>query len=287
MPVIQGLRRDLGDGFSVSRILPAAMRRSVGPFVFLDHMGPAALAPGQGLDVRPHPHINLATITFLYDGAILHRDSLGFVQEILPGEVNWMTAGRGIVHSERTPQRLRTAGHRLHGLQAWVALPQAEAECAPAFEHHAATALPRLTGDHVTATLIAGRLNGQVSPVRTLSPLVYADIVFDGQGSLPIVCDAFELALYVVAGTVRFDGEPCTGPALFAADGPRQQVVLAADGPARAMLLGGAALDGPRRLWWNFVAADPARIERAKRDWAEGRFPPVPGETEFIPLPQG
>lgn len=281
--IVTPRERDLG-GFSVRRILPAAGQRSVGPFVFLDHMGPATFPPGQGVDVRPHPHIGLATVTWLYAGELMHRDSLGCVQVIRPGEVNWMTAGRGIVHSERTPAERRTGPSPLHGLQSWVALPREAEDTEPEFHHHGAGELPAGSGNGARWTLIAGALFGQVSPVRTFSPMGYAAVEFDAGGRLELAPEYAELAVYVVEGSVGIDGQDVpTGSLAVLASGA--SAGLRTTGPARCAILGGAPLDGPRHLWWNFVVSSEDRLERAKRDWQEGRFPPVPGETEFIPLP--
>jgi redox-sensitive bicupin YhaK (pirin superfamily) len=275
--------RDLGGGFEVRRILPSAQRRMVGPFVFLDHMGPTAFAPGTGLDVRPHPHIALATITFLFEGEILHRDSLGSLQPIRPGEVNWMTAGRGIAHSERTPPELRPAGSSLHGLQAWVALPQDREETDPEFMHHPASDLPAIEGDGLRMLLIAGSLSGKRSPVRTLSELFYADAALDAGALFRLPAEHAERALYLVSGSIELGGEVFEPGRLLVFRGG-DEVPIRARAASRAMLLGGAPL-GPRHIWWNFVSSSQARIDQAKADWKAGRFAPVPGETEFIPLP--
>ncbi len=272
------------DGLSVKRLLPAAARRSVGPFVFLDHMGPTDFAPGAGIDVRPHPHIGLATATYLFEGAILHRDSLGTVQEIHPGDVNWMTAGSGIAHSERTPPALRIDGARLHGLQFWVALPQQSEQTAPSFQHVPGASLPRVNGQGYVLTLIAGRGWGLESPVQTHSPLFYADVLFNAEGCFPIPAEHAERGIYVVDGSISLAGETLTTGQIYVLEGGTPTVVETSQA-ARFVVFGGAPLDGPRRLWWNFVASDAALIEQAKQRWAEGRFDPVPGETEFIPLP--
>jgi len=276
--------RDLGDGFEVRRVLPAVEQRTVGPFVFFDQMGPTRLAPGSGLDVRPHPHIGLATITYLFEGEILHRDSLGTVQPIRPGEVNWMTAGRGIVHSERSPPELRPEGPRLFGIQAWIGLPQADEEAEPGFAHHGAEALPMLEGEGVRLRLIAGTYAGRRSPVAVFSPIVYADAALDAGARLEVPLEHEERAVYIAAGRVELDGATHEAGRLLVF-APRDAVVLRAAATARLLVVGGAPLDAPRRLWWNFVSSRPERIEQAKADWREGRFPPVPGETEFIPLP--
>jgi redox-sensitive bicupin YhaK (pirin superfamily) len=279
--------RDLGDGFEVRRALPTVERRMVGPFVFLDQMGPARFAAGHGLDVRPHPHIGLATLTYLYDGEILHRDSLGVVQPIRPGAVNWMTAGRGIVHSERTAPELRAAASTLEGLQLWVALPRRDEECEPSFVHHPADTLPELDGDGVRARIVAGESFGRRSPVATRSPLVFVDLVLQPGARADIPAMHAEQALYVVDGRLDLgaDGMHEGGRLLVLKPGAIVTLRGAASGPTRCVLLGGEPMDGPRHLAWNFVASSAERIEQAKADWQAGRFAAVPGETEFIPLP--
>ncbi len=277
---------DLGDGFTVRRVLPSAQRRAVGPFVFFDQMA-AELGVGQGLDVRPHPHIGLATVTYLFEGEILHRDSLGTVQPIRPGEVNWMTAGRGIVHSERTPPELRTRGSRLSGVQVWVALPRSQEEAEPAFAHHAASELPAWDDAGVRVRLIVGHLAGVHSPVRVHSEMLYADAALVAGSSYAIPAEPAERAAYIVEGNIRVGSDPQRYEAgrllVFSA---RRDIVLGTDAPARLMLIGGEPLDAPRFVWWNFVSSSRQRIEQAQADWKAGRFPPVPGETEFIPLPE-
>ncbi len=283
MPIaatIPGRTRDLG-GFSVARVLPFPGRRALGPFVFFDEMGPADFPPGAGIDVRPHPHVGLATITWLFSGALGHRDSLGTVIDIHPGAVNWMTAGRGIVHSERTPPAERGAGHHMHGIQAWVALPVADAECEPAFDHHPAAAMPRHSDDGLSAVVIAGTMWGLTSPVRFPHPIVYAEVQMEAGARLVLPAAWGERGVYLVDGAAEIDGEALNvGSLAVVADG---DAALVATSSSRLMLLGGAPLPEPRHIEWNFVSHDPARIARAARDWREGRFPPVPGETEFIP----
>lgn len=282
---IEARTRDLG-GFQVRRVLPTARRRLVGPFVFFDHMGPTRFEPGQGIDVRPHPHIGLATVTYLFEGAVLHRDSLGSQRRIEPGDLNWMTAGRGIVHSERTPEPERTAGAELHGVQSWVALPQAAEECAPDFTHYSEKELPRFERPGARLHLIAGTAYGLRSPVATASALFYLDARLEAGARLALPEEHEERAVYVVEGAVELEGarvEARTMAVLAPGGAPE----LTALEPSRAMLLGGARLDGRRFIWWNFVSSDEARIERAKADWQAGRFPSVPGETEAIPLPEG
>ncbi len=276
--------RDLGEGFKVRRVLPSIRRRMVGPFVFLDEMGPVRLAAGGGLDVRPHPHIGLATVTYLFDGEILHQDSLGVRQPIRPGDVNWMIAGRGIVHSERTPQALRPAGPSVWGLQSWLALPEREEERAPSFRHHPETDLPLEAAEGKRIRLIAGTFAGLRSPVETQSELFYADVSLDPGARLAIPPDYEERAAYIVEGSVVIGAESFERGRLLIFRSAAQVVVEAAS-KARVMLLGGEPL-GPRYLWWNFVSSSKERIEQAKRDWKEGRFGAVPGDTEFIPLPE-
>lgn len=275
---------DLG-GFEVARALPSRERRTVGPFVFLDQMGPACFDAGQGIDVRPHPHIGLATVTYLYEGEILHRDSLGCVQAIRPGEVNWMTAGSGIVHSERTADAVRASGGPLSGLQAWVALPREHEETAPAFVHHDDATLPVDAADGTWMRLIAGELLGLRSPVATLGETLYADVRLDAGARLAVPTACEERALYLSSGRVSVDGHPFA-PGRLVVLKPGAVIDVAADEAARLMLLGGAPLDGPRHVWWNFVSSRRERIEQAKADWKAERFAAVPGETEFIPLPE-
>jgi redox-sensitive bicupin YhaK (pirin superfamily) len=276
--------RDLG-GFEVRRLLPSSLRRMVGPFIFFDQMGPATFGPGRGLDVRPHPHIGLATVTYLFAGEIVHRDSLGTLQPIRPGDVNWMTAGRGITHSERTGPEMRASGGELSGIQAWVALPREAEETEPAFAHHPREALPVLRGDGIEIRLIAGVLFGARSPVATLWDTVYADAALEPGARLPFPPEHEERAIYPVGGEIELEGG-CVEPGRLLVLRPGREVTITAASPARLLLLGGAAMDGPRQIWWNFVSSSRERIEQAKADWREGRFAAVPGETEFIPLPE-
>lgn len=281
--VITPRGRDIG-GFDVRRVLPVAGCRHVGPFVFLDHMGPAEFGIGKGIDVRPHPHIGLATVTYLYEGEILHRDSLGFVQPIRPGDVNWMTAGSGIVHSERTAEERRVAPHKLHGMQAWVALPLAAEEGAASFVHHPSASLPRQKLDGTALTVIAGKAYDLKSPVQCLSPLFYVDAILDAGASLEITDEYAERGFYISEGAVDFGGKNFKeGDFILVGAG---RALIEAKAPARLMLLGGAPLDAERFIFWNFVSSSKSRIEQAKQDWREGRFGKVPGETEFIPLPE-
>jgi redox-sensitive bicupin YhaK (pirin superfamily) len=256
----------------------------VGPFVFFDHMGPATLAPGRGLDVRPHPHIHLATVTYLFEGEMLHRDSLGSEQIIRPGAINWMTAGRGIVHSERTPPEARESGPHLHGLQLWVALPSAHEDAEPSFSHHPSASLPQLDDGGVHLRVLAGSAYGAASPVPTFSPLFYVEATLEAGARLEVPAEHEERAVYVIAGEVTC-GAMRLAPRTMSNLRPDVAPVLEAATPARLVMIGGAPLDGPRYIWWNFVSSSQQRIEQAARDWREGRFPTVPGdETERIPL---
>ncbi len=274
--------RSLGE-FDVGRVLPAPARRTVGPFIFFDHMGPAHLAAGRGMDVRPHPHVCLATVTYLFEGEIFHRDSLGSALAIRPGAINWMTAGRGIVHSERSPAEARPAGPVLHGLQLWVALPKSQEEREPAFAHHPADTIPELTERGVVLRVLAGEAHGARSPVEVASPLFYVEARLDAGARLELT-DHEERAVYVVEGAVECDGAPLR-PRTMAVLRPGVRPVLTATAPTRLVTLGGAPLDGPRYVWWNFVASSKERIIEAARQWKADGFPRVPGdEHERIPL---
>ena len=275
--------RDLGDGFNVSRAVPSGMTRNVGPFVFFDAFGPTLLAPGTGLDVRPHPHIGLATVTYLIEGEILHRDSLGNEMPIRPGEVNWMTAGRGIVHSERTPQAKRAGGSTLHGLQTWVALPRDHEEDEPSFVHH--EDLPTHSSRGVSMRVILGAFGDAKSPVATLSETFYADARLDVGARLAWSAEIAERALYVVSGAIAVGDERADAGTMLVFSSGTLLDVDAVE-PSRVMLLGGEPLDGPRFVWWNFVSSHKERIREAADQWKARRFAPVPGETEFIPLPE-
>ncbi|MFM9829576.1 MAG: pirin family protein, partial [Sphingomonas sp.] len=273
---------DLG-GFKVHRTLPAKPRTMVGPFLFFDQMGPARLEPGHGIDVRPHPHINLATVTYLFAGAIDHRDSLGTFATIAPGAVNLMTAGRGIVHSERSPATERAQGPQLSGIQTWIALPERNEEMDPAFEHVGKDALPVVRAGGVTARVIMGTLWGATAPTATYAETVYADIVLDHESSIPIDPCAEERALYVAMGEASLDGMPLAPMTLYVLR-PGVAATLRSARAARVMLCGGEAFATPRHVWWNFVSSRRERIDQAKRDWAAGAFPNVPGDDkEFIP----
>ncbi len=283
--IIDSRPRDIG-GFEVRRVLPVARRRSLGPFVFFDHMGPAEFAPGEGMDVRPHPHVCLATITWLFDGEIIHRDSLGVEQAIRPGDVNWMVAGHGIVHSERTGDARRRTGGRLEGIQSWIALPTGDEETEPSFDHHPQHTLPVIEKGGATLHLIAGSLWGETSPARIFSPMFYlaGEAALDAAFDLP--ADYEERDLYVVSGGASVGGESYS-EGQMAVFRPGAEVPISVAAGSRFMLLGGAPLDGPRRIWWNFVASSPERIEQAKADWREGHFPKIPGDAdEFTPLPE-
>jgi len=288
--VIPARRRDIGD-FEVGRVLPVAHRRLVGPFIFFDHMGPATFAPGKGLDVRPHPHIGLATVTYLFDGEIMHRDSVGSVQAIRPGDVNWMVAGNGIVHSERTAPELRAKGFKLHGIQSWVALPKAHESTAPRFDHHPAATLPTLEMKGAKLRVIAGAAYGLTSPVAVYSGTLYVDAAMDAGAIIEIPADHDERAVYVAEGAARIAGQDFAEGQMIVLK-PGMAATAEALQPSRLMLVGGATLDGPRLIWWNLVASDQTLIDQAKEDWIggaaadwRGRFTLPPNESEFIPLP--
>jgi len=283
--VIETRARDLVDGFKVRRVLPSRQRRMVGPFIFLDQMGPEVLREGRGLDVAPHPHIGLATVTYLFSGELLHRDSLGSIQPIRPGELNWMTAGRGIAHSERTPQEMRAVGSELFGIQSWVALPTQYEETEPSFVHHGANELPIVEDHGKRVRLICGSLYGARSPVRLLSDMFYAEVMLEGDARIEVPKDYEERAAYVVEGSISIDSEMYHAGQLVVFK-PGSEIILNTPDHARLMLLGGEPLEGRRHIWWNFVSSSPERIEQAKDDWKSGRFSPVIDETEFIPLPE-
>jgi redox-sensitive bicupin YhaK (pirin superfamily) len=283
--VVVARSRDLG-GFSVRRSLPAARRRMVGPFIFFDHLGPMVFSPGRGIDVRPHPHIGLATVTYLFEGELFHRDTLGSARSIRPGDVNWMTAGRGIAHSERTSPEVRASGHAYHGIQAWVALPKSAEEAEPSFVHHPRAALPSFEKEGAAVRVIAGEAFGASSPVETAWPTLYVDVRLHAGASFELPDGTEERAIYVATGSVDCEG------GVF---GPGDMVVFARGARAcvraveatQLLVIGGAAMDGPRHIEWNFVSSSAERIARAKDDWKQGRFAKVPGdEVEFIPLPE-
>jgi hypothetical protein len=279
---IEARVRSLGE-LDVRRVLPSAQRRMVGPFVFFDHMGPAAFPPGQGIAVRPHPHIGLATITYLFEGEIMHRDSLGYAQVIQSGAVNLMTAGRGIVHSERATERNLAAASTLHGIQSWMALPLELEEMEPSFLHYPADALPTLEHSGCSICVIMGSAFGAESPVATYSPTLYFEARMPRGTRFELPAGAEERATYVVSGAVRIDGrEHRDGVLAVAREGTTPSIAAVED--SRVMVIGGAPL-GTRHIWWNYVSSSKERIERAKRDWVEGRIGKVPGDDEFIPLP--
>ncbi len=282
--VIVPRARDLG-GFEVRRALPHGKRQMVGPFIFFDQMGPVQFVSGQGMDVRPHPHIGLATVTYLFDGRVMHRDSEGNALEIMPGAMNLMTAGRGIAHSERTPPSARQGGQGMFGIQSWIALPAAQEEIAPSFQHFDVASLPLIEDGGLWARVIAGAAFGKKSPVGMLSPWLYAEVLLEADASAPLDPDQEERAVYVVDGEVEIAGETFAGPRLLVFR-PGDRITVKATRRARLMFLGGTAMEGPRYIWWNFVSSRRERIEQAKEDWKTGRFGPVPGETEFIPLPE-
>ncbi|MBV9883163.1 MAG: pirin family protein [Sphingomonadaceae bacterium] len=276
---------DLG-GFKVHRTLPQRERTTIGPFIFFDQMGPAPLPPGTGIDVRPHPHINLATVTYLFTGAIDHRDSLGTFATIEPGAVNLMTAGRGIAHSERSPAAVRPDGPALSGIQTWLALPSAKEEMDPAFEHVGRDELPLVEGDGVRARIVMGSLWGESSPVTCHSPTIYADIHLTPGGAMPIDPEAEERGLYVAEGEAMLDGLPLERSTLYVLR-PGIRATLRSTSGGHVMLCGGAPLDGPRHVFWNFVSSRRDRINQAKEDWKAGRFALPPDDhDEYIPLPE-
>ena len=282
--VLKPHMRDIGN-LAVRRVLPAMAARLVGPFIFFDHMGPATLAAGVGLDVRPHPHIGLATVTYLFEGAIMHRDSLGTEQKIVPGDVNWMTAGRGIVHSERTPPAERAAGTTIHGIQTWVALPLADEDTEPSFEHHPAAALPQIERNGVTLRVIAGTAFGHTAPARTFSGTLYVAAHFTPGSAFALEPEHDERGVYLVEGDLAIDGTPLE-PGQMAVLVPGETVTLASTGGATVMLAGGEKLEGERFIEWNFVASSREKIELAKTAWTDQQMGKVPGETEWIPLPE-
>jgi redox-sensitive bicupin YhaK (pirin superfamily) len=282
MDILHPHRKDLGGGFTVSRLLPAASRQAVGPFVFFDHFGPVEAGPADQHDVRPHPHIGLATVTYLFEGAMQHHDSTGGRQRIEPGAINWMTAGRGIVHSERTPEDLRSRQRRSHGLQLWVALPAADEEIEPSFAHTPASAIPEVEVGGARLRVLVGAAFGAVSPVAVRSPTLFIDIVLSAGDAFPLP-PAEERAVYVVEGDAQLDGEDIP-PGRMVVLSEDEEPMLSADADARVVLVGGAPL-GHRHIWWNFVSSRKERIAQAADDWAAQRLGAVAGETEFIPLP--
>jgi redox-sensitive bicupin YhaK (pirin superfamily) len=281
---LTGHEKDLGGGFLVRRLLPDARQRSVGPFIFFDHFGPAQELPGVNHDVRPHPHIGLATVTYLFDGAMMHRDSLGSAQLIEPGAINWMTAGRGIVHSERRPEHLRDVAYVNHGLQLWTALPLEHEETEPSFSHTPAAAIPEVRAGDAQVRVLVGEAFGARSPVRALSRTLYLDLRLPAGGRMELPALEQQQAIYTVEGELQVDGEALAVRRMVVLE-PGASVVLSAPSGARLVLVGGDALDAPRHMWWNFVSSRKERILQAGADWEAGRMTPVPGDAEFIPLP--
>ncbi|MEO8506043.1 MAG: pirin family protein [Betaproteobacteria bacterium] len=287
MPIEQLLQpraKDLGGGFMVRRLLPAFPRQAVGPFVFFDHFGPVTVHPTDHHDVRPHPHIGLATVTYLFEGAMLHRDSLGSVQRIEPGAINWMTSGRGIVHSERRPPDLAGVEYAMHGLQLWAALPRASEEVEPNFSHTAAEAIPAWRESGLELRLLIGNAFGRRSPVATFVPILYVDVRAARGASFTLPATADERAVYGVDEPLLVDGTEVAAHTLVIL-APHAAATIVAPRGARYVVIGGAPLDGPRHLWWNFVSTSQERIERAKEDWKQQRIGQIPGEREWIPLP--
>ncbi|KRD18488.1 pirin [Acidovorax sp. Root267] len=283
---LSGHAKDLGGGFTVRRLLPAVQRQAVGPFLFFDHFGPVTVEPDAGHDVRPHPHIGLATVTYLFSGAIMHRDSLGYVQQIEPGAINWMTAGRGIVHSERRPQNLANQVYVNHGIQLWAALPVAHEEADPSFVHTPAAAIPQVQVGDVTVRVLIGEAFGQTSPVATYSRTLYLDVQLPAGATLEIPALVPEMAVYTVDAPVQLNGDT-VDPQLLAVVEPGRATHLAAgDSAVRLMVIGGDALDAPRHMWWNFVSSRKDRIVQAASDWDAQAMGQVPGEVEWIPLPE-
>jgi len=278
--------RDLGDGFKVRRALPSPQRRTVGPFIFLDHFGPVVFRAGAAPNVRPHPHIGLSTLTYLLEGEMVHRDSLGSVETVRPGDVNWMTAGGGIVHSERSPPKFQTRSAAMFGQQIWVALPKALEEMQPRFSNHAESTLPGIEADGASLTVVAGEAFGQRSPVPVFSDLMYVDVVLQPGARLQVPAQHIERAMFIVSGEIEVAGQTGTfHEAQFVVFKPGAEIVLQARGPAHLMLVGGEPFPEQRHIYWNFISSSKDRIEQAKDDWRHGRFPEIAGETEFIPLP--
>ncbi len=277
--------RDIGD-FEVRRALPSVKKQMIGPFIFFDQMGPAKLDAGKGIDVRPHPHIGLSTVTWLFEGQIFHRDSLGVEQAIDPGALNWMRAGRGIVHSERTAPDERASDKSLYGIQSWVALPKDQEEVDPGFWHHGADDLPVITDGGVMLRVIAGSMFGETSPVKTHSDMFYGEAVMHPGATMPLPAVHEERAIYVVSGQIRIAGDLFEGGQLLVLR-PGDAITITAVKVARLMVLGGEPMDGPRHIWWNFVSSSKERIEQARQEWRDAKFDIVPGDAEeFIPLPK-
>ena len=283
--LLTGHFKDLGGGFTVRRLLPALQQRSVGPFLFFDHFGPVTVQPANEYDVRPHPHIGLATVTYLFSGAILHRDSVGSVQQIEPGAINWMTAGRGIVHSERRPPTLAHQSYVNHGIQLWAALPLGQEDCPPSFTHTPASAIGQLVVGDATVRVLIGSAFGVTSPVATMSPTLYLDVQLPAGGVLELPALAQEMAVYTVDAAVQLDGQPLAGHTMAVLPPAVSARLQAGATGARLMVIGGAPLDAPRHMWWNFVSSNKERIVQAAHDWETDQMGQVPGDTERIPLP--
>lgn len=284
---LTGHDKDLGGGFMVRRLLPAAQKQAVGPFLFFDHFGPVTVNPGENHDVRRHPHIGLATVTYLFEGAIVHRDSLGSEQRIEPGAINWMTAGRGIVHSERAPEDRKASPYVNHGIQLWAALPVATEEVEPAFVHTPSAHIPMLSVGDAQVRVLIGQAYGKTSPVKSFAPAVYLDVQLAAGGQFELPALAAELGVYSIDNAIAIDGEPVDAHTLvLLTPGQPVRVSASASASARLMVLGGDALDGKRLMWWNFVASCKERMDQASDDWVAQSMGQVPGETEFIPLPE-
>ena len=284
--ILKSHEKDLGGGFVVRRLLPSAAKQAVGPFIFFDHFGPIDVAPDANHDVRPHPHIGLATVTYLFEGAIDHRDSIGSYQRIEPGAINWMTAGRGIVHSERTPHDLAGQPHRTHGLQLWAALPKAHEEDEPSFTHTPQADIPVVPLDGAVVKVLIGTAFGQTSPVRTYMQTVYLDVALQAGRELRLEGLPPEAAIYPISGDVLVDGVALVPHTMALLEAGAAPVVTTGGGPVQFVVIGGEPLDGHRFLFWNFVSSSKERLSQAADDWTAQRMGSVPGETEFIPLPK-
>ena len=284
--ILKSHEKDLGGGFVVRRLLPSSVKQTVGPFIFFDHFGPIDVAPDANHDVRPHPHIGLATVTYLFEGAMDHRDSIGSYQRIEPGAINWMTAGRGIVHSERTPADLAGQPHRTHGLQLWAALPKANEEDEPSFTHTPQADIPVVTLDGAVVKVLIGTAFGRTSPVRTYMQTVYLDVALQAGQELRLDGLPAEAAIYPISGTVLVDGVALAPHTMALLESNAVPVLAAGTGPAQFVVIGGEPLDGPRFIFWNFVSSSRERLAQAGEDWSAQRMGKVPGETEFIPLPK-
>ena len=283
--VLSGHLKDLGGGFTVRRLLPAVQRKSVGPFLFFDHFGPVTVQPTDEYDVRPHPHIGLATVTYLFSGAIMHRNSLGSVQQIEPGAINWMTAGRGIVHSERRPLALASQSYVNHGIQLWSALPLGQEDCPPSFTHTPASAIAQRSVGDATVRVLIGSAFGVTSPVAAMLSTLYLDVQLPPQGVLELPALAQEMAVYPVDAAVRLDRQPLAEHTMAVLPPAASARLQAGATGARLMVIGGAPLDAPRHMWWNFVSSSKDRIVQAAHDWETDQMGQVPGDTERIPLP--